>query len=240
MRCIGYARFSPRPNSDECDSVEKQLAAIRQWCQERGHDLVGEFSDKAASGNDRSRVGLFDAITFAKKGDTILVRDWDRFARDRTFAGILIDDLRRKGVEVRSITESGDMEETMETRLLRNILLDIAEYRRGIIAARTRSGMKSLLRRSRYIGGSPPLGWEVRHKAQDGKSVKVLVRNQHELSVVEDIQDLRKEGWTVKQITQYFAALQTQVRGRTVNNRLIRRVLYQRVEDDLPNDSPET
>jgi len=52
MKAILYARFSPRPHAEDCDSCERQIADLRAWCKAHNHEIVGEFQDRALSGGD--------------------------------------------------------------------------------------------------------------------------------------------------------------------------------------------
>jgi DNA invertase Pin-like site-specific DNA recombinase len=61
-----YARFSPRPNPDERDSVEKQLERCRAYCEGHGYTVVAQHHDKDVSGERAdNRPGLQKAITAA-------------------------------------------------------------------------------------------------------------------------------------------------------------------------------
>ena len=46
MKVVSYARFSPRPNSADCDSVERQHYDIAEWAKAHNHEIMGTFSDK--------------------------------------------------------------------------------------------------------------------------------------------------------------------------------------------------
>ena len=84
MKVILYARFSPRPLASECESVESQLAELRAYCVQHGHEVVGEFSDKALSGGSDwdTRPGMLDAANACTRGMVFLVRSYDRLFRD--------------------------------------------------------------------------------------------------------------------------------------------------------------
>lgn len=228
MICHLYARFSPRPNAAECESVEKQIEMLKAWCQARGYEVGSISFDKAASGHDRERPGLFDAIESCKRGDMLIVRDWERFSRDRTFAGIVLDDLRKKGVQVKSITEDGDMPDTMESRLLRNILLDIAEYKRGIMAARTKAAMIAHQKRGRLMG-TIPYGYEVDDKG-------ILVASRYEQTMVRRIRELHSAGKGYNQIAKYLNAKRFPSRGRAWHRQTISNIVN-RDETRLPTVS---
>ena len=63
MFAVVYARHSPRPSPEECDSVEKQIERCRAYCAKQGYTVVREFSDKNMSGGRAdNRPGLQAAI----------------------------------------------------------------------------------------------------------------------------------------------------------------------------------
>lgn len=216
QQAVLYARFSPRPDARDCDSVERQLAQLREWCQPRRLPIRSEHFDKAASGGDRDRVGFYDALHACRRGDVLLVREWDRFARDRTFAGLAIEDLHRRGVEVRSIAEQGDMPDTLESRLVRGILLELAEYRRHLIAAKTRAAMLRYQAAGRKMSSRAPFGQRI-----DGQA---LVADDDELQVVQRILAARRGGASYRQIARQLTAEGVPSRGQAWHHSSIARV----------------
>jgi len=61
-RGILYARFSPRRNEDECESIEAQFDFFRKYCSENNVEIVGEFADRALSGAAELANKLFNLI----------------------------------------------------------------------------------------------------------------------------------------------------------------------------------
>lgn len=222
-----YARFSDRPNAEACESVEHQLAQMREWCAERDVFVRGEFFDKAKSGADRGRPGFFDAIQACRRGDLLLVRDWERFARDRTFAGITFEELARRGVTAKSITENGDMPDTMESRLLRNILLELAEYRRHLIAAQIRNAMLRHQANGRSMGGQAPYGYKkgsYRYIKVRGarKRQQLLTPDPEEQAVIDVIRDL--DHLKDLEVAKQLNAMGLPCRGREWHAETIKRI----------------
>src|SRR5437870_11135092 len=71
---VVYGRFSPRPNAEECDSVEKQLQRCRAYCTSHDYEIVGEFKDEDLSGGRAdNRPGLQEAIDRACRQRAVLV-----------------------------------------------------------------------------------------------------------------------------------------------------------------------
>jgi len=49
-QAVLYARFSPRPNAEECDSAKKQLERCRPYSEGRGYTVIAEHKDEDLSG----------------------------------------------------------------------------------------------------------------------------------------------------------------------------------------------
>mgnify|MGYP003313179961 CR=1 FL=1 len=104
-RCIIYTRFSPRRNSENCESCEVQRAYCEQFAAQKGWDVVSVFSDEAVSGStDVEDRNLDAAIRSLKKGWILLAHKRDRFARDLQI-GLqierMVETLRRIAARVR-------------------------------------------------------------------------------------------------------------------------------------------
>src|SRR5437870_5093362 len=49
---IVYARWSPRPNAEDCLSIETQLDRCRAYCQGNEYEIVQEYQEPNVSGDD--------------------------------------------------------------------------------------------------------------------------------------------------------------------------------------------
>ena len=62
-----YARFSPRPNAAECDSIEKQEQRLRAWAVAKDLPVDGSYSDADQTGGSTDgREGLQQALQHAR------------------------------------------------------------------------------------------------------------------------------------------------------------------------------
>ena len=52
-KAICYSRFSPRPNADDCESIEVQLDRCRAYCKAHTYEIAGEFADRFPVAPDR-------------------------------------------------------------------------------------------------------------------------------------------------------------------------------------------
>jgi len=138
---IGYARVST-----EEQSLEPQLEALKEaGCE--------EFFQEVASGAKTARPQLEEALKYARKGDVIVVWKLDRLGRSLKHLIETIQDLEKKGVEFKSLTEGMDTK-TPGGRLLFNIFGAIAEFEKDLIKERTQAGLKAARARGRK-GGRP-------------------------------------------------------------------------------------
>ncbi len=90
----------------------------------------------------------------ARQGDTLVVWRLDRLARSLRHLIDLSEEMQRRKVALRSVTEAIDTS-TASGRLLLNILGALAQMEREIIVERTRAGLAAAAARGRR-GGRPP------------------------------------------------------------------------------------
>ena len=78
MKCAIYSRVS---TTDQ--TVRMQFEELHAYCERRGFEIVGEFSDSGISGSKESRPGLNRMMAEARrrKFDAVVAYRYDRFAR---------------------------------------------------------------------------------------------------------------------------------------------------------------
>jgi DNA invertase Pin-like site-specific DNA recombinase len=138
---IGYARVS----TDSQDHA-LQMDALRDAGCER-------VFVETASGTSTSRVELAKALDLAREGDQIVCWRLDRLARSLRHLIDLSDDLARRGVALRSLSESIDTS-TAGGRFMFSILGALGQMEVEIIRERTRAGLRAAAARGRR-GGRP-------------------------------------------------------------------------------------
>ena len=108
---------------------------------------------ETASGTRTDRPELAKALEQARQGDVLVVWRLDRLARSLRHLIDIADDLNRRGVALKSITESIDTT-TPSGRFMFNILGALSSMEREIIVERTRAGLVAAAARGRR-GGRP-------------------------------------------------------------------------------------
>lgn len=138
---IGYARVSTRDQKQHL-----QLDAL----QEAG---CGRIFEETASGAKRDRPELKAALDFIRAGDTLVVWKLDRLARSTRQLLETVEDLQRRGIGFKAVTQSIDTT-SAGGRLIFTVFGAIAEFERGIIGERTQAGLDAARSRGRK-GGRP-------------------------------------------------------------------------------------
>jgi DNA invertase Pin-like site-specific DNA recombinase len=138
---IGYAR---------CSTIDQDHALQQDALQRAG---CGQIYIETASGTRTDRTELMRMLEVAREGDVIVVWRLDRIARNLRHLIEIADDLQRRGVALRSVTEGIDTS-TATGRLLCGILGAVAQLEVEALRERTRAGLAAAAERGRR-GGRP-------------------------------------------------------------------------------------
>jgi DNA invertase Pin-like site-specific DNA recombinase len=138
---IGYARVS---------TADQTLALQQDALHKAGCDKI--FTD-TASGAKAERKGLDEALSYVRKGDTLVVWRLDRLGRSLQHLIETIKDLDKRKIGFKSITENIDTT-TSGGKLVFHIFGALAEFERDIIRERTNAGLQAARERGKR-GGRP-------------------------------------------------------------------------------------
>jgi DNA invertase Pin-like site-specific DNA recombinase len=149
IRAALYARVSTHAGQNP----EMQLAELREYCDRRGWDIVGEYVDTGVSGARERRPELDRMLTACRRRniDAVVVYRYDRFARSLRQLVNALEDFRAVGIQFVSIHEGVDTS-TPNGRLVFGIFASIAEFERELIRDRVRSGIAAAIARGKHIG----------------------------------------------------------------------------------------
>ncbi len=134
---------------------ETQLYDLRQMAQQRGYQIVEEYTDRI-SGAKAKRPGLDSMMRDARRGrfDVLLVWASDRIARSVKHFLEVLDEMNRLNVEFVSFREQIDTGGPLG-RAVVVIIGAIAELERNLIIERVRAGMRRAKLEGRHIGRKP-------------------------------------------------------------------------------------
>lgn len=138
-RIIGYARVS---------SVDQNLSLQLEALGAAGCARV--FKDKI-SGRARKRPGLDRALRVVRAGDALVVWRLDRLGRNALHLLQLLDSLRAREVEFRSLTEAIDTR-TPWGKMHYTWASALAELERDLIEERVRAGVADAKKRNVKFG----------------------------------------------------------------------------------------
>jgi site-specific DNA recombinase len=170
VRCAIYTRKSSEEGLDqEFNSLHAQRAAGEAYVASQsaeGWVLVPDrYDDGGISGATLERPALQRLIRDIEAGrvDTVVCYKIDRLSRSLTDFAKLVDVFERNAVTFVSVTQSFCTTTSMG-RLTLNILLSFAQFERELAGERIRDKFAASRAKGMWMGGSPPLGYDVRDR----------------------------------------------------------------------------
>ncbi len=190
IRCAIYTRVSTSEGLEqEFTSLDNQRESAESYIQSQKAEgwiaLPERYDDGGYSGANTERPALQKLLTDIKEGkiDCAIVYKVDRLSRSLLDFSQLLEFFDQNKVTFVSVTQHFNTNTSMG-RLTLNILLSFAQFEREIISERTRDKIAAAKKKGKWIGGRPPLGYDL-----DKVNHKLLV-NPDEASIVREIFDL--------------------------------------------------
>ncbi len=143
---IGYGRKS----KDDQELALQVDALKRAGCERIYLDQVSRAGPRRAK---KGAVELEKALEMLREGDTLAVWRLDRLGGSVSDLIRIVEDLKSRGVQFVSLTESIDTR-TAAGNMFFQICAVFAEYERRLLIERTQAGLEAARRRGRY-GGRP-------------------------------------------------------------------------------------
>jgi DNA invertase Pin-like site-specific DNA recombinase len=213
VRVVAYLRVSTDKQADEGLGLDVQRHAIKTWAKAEGHKIALWTADEGMSGSNGldTRIGLLEALSALQGGDRggavrgLVVYRLDRLARDLVLQESLLAEVWRGGGRVFSTSAAEDAyldpsgaDGDPSRALIRQILGAVAQYERGMIRLRLKSGKQRKAAAGGYIGGAPPLGWRA-----EGRE---LVPDANEAATRQRILALRADGQSLRTVCSTLTA----------------------------------
>ncbi|MCZ6688077.1 MAG: recombinase family protein [Planctomycetota bacterium] len=174
-RAVGYIR---RSTDRQEQSIPDQKKAIEEYARQQGIQVVRSFVDDAVSGTSTLRRKAFQAmIAEAQKPgrgwEAIIVYDVKRFGRtDNDEAGYYRHILRKHGVQIHYVTENFNGDGTDD--LLRPVKQWQARQESKDLSKVTIRGLVSRSGKGWWMGGVPPIGYDLQYENERGEFLFVL------------------------------------------------------------------
>ena len=145
-----YARVSTINHGQDASLQTRELL---EYCERRGLEVVGQYTDLGVSGAKDSRPELNRLMVDAKQRrfDTVCVWKLDRFGRSLRHLVNALADLESLGVAFVSLKDNLDLS-TPSGRLMFQIIGAMAEFERALIQERVKAGIRNARAKGKHVG----------------------------------------------------------------------------------------
>lgn len=160
-KTIGYRR-----TSTISQSTERQLDGV---------DLDKVFEEKA-SAKTMNRPKLGEMLDYIREGDTIIVHDISRLARNIKDLHELVETITERGVTLKfkkeNLVFTGDKEDPMSNLLL-SMLGAVYQFERSILLERQREGIAVAKKLGKFTGRPPTIDKQkILDTLKEGNSIR--------------------------------------------------------------------
>jgi site-specific DNA recombinase len=197
-RCAIYTRKSSEEGLEQAfNSLHAQREACEAYIKSQLHDgwklVKTAYDDGGLSGGSMERPALLRLLAEVAAGrvDVIVVYKVDRLTRSLADFARIVETLDRHGASFVSVTQQFNTTSSMG-RLTLNVLLSFAQFEREVTGERIRDKVAASRRKGMWMGGTVPLGYDVRDRE--------LVVNEAEAKVVREIFEAYVRVGTVSEV----------------------------------------
>lgn len=218
-KAVIYTRVSTKEQADNNASLSIQKKYCEQYAEKLELSVVQYFGGTHESAKSDDRKEFQKMLAFVRRNKDIaciIVYSFDRFSRTGASGVYIVEQLNKKGIDVKSATQEVDSS-TSSGEFQRDVLFAFGKFDNGLRRDKTIVGMQDKLRKG-FICGSVPFGYTNtnpgRNKEpkliinEDGKLLKKAfeLKAKYDLTHVEITDRLKKYGWKKdrKRLTEYF------------------------------------
>ncbi|MEY8748960.1 recombinase family protein [Alkalicoccobacillus gibsonii] len=144
MATYGYARVSKKEQN-----IDRQVDAFIEYGIDRNNIFEERFT-----GTKKQRPELTKLMDVLQEGDLVVFADLTRVSRSTVDLLMLVDELGKKGVDVKSLKESWLDTTTPQGRFMLTITAGVSQLERDLISQRTSEGLEAAKKRGKH-GGRP-------------------------------------------------------------------------------------
>jgi DNA invertase Pin-like site-specific DNA recombinase len=126
----------------------KEQNTARQEILKDKHSVDEVFVDKC-SGKDTNRPQLKELFKKIRKGDTVIVESYSRFSRSTKDLLELVDQLKERQVNFKSVKENLDTS-TPQGRLMLTMFASLYQFERECMLERQREGIEIAKKQGKY------------------------------------------------------------------------------------------
>jgi site-specific DNA recombinase len=197
-RCAIYTRKSTEEGLEQdFNSLQAQREACDAFIRSQKHEgwklVRTRFDDGGYSGGTLERPALQQLIEAVDRGEieVVVVYKVDRLTRSLADFAKIVERFDERNVSFVSVTQQFNTTSSMG-RLTLNVLLSFAQFEREVTAERIRDKIAASKKKGMWMGGPPPLGYDVVDKKlvvnrAEAETVRTLFRLYRELGTVRNL-----------------------------------------------------
>ncbi len=233
INCAIYTRKSTEHGLDmEFNSLQNQEEACKAYILSQafnGWEYYKTYSDGGISGGTMERPGLKTLLNDIRacKVQVVVVYKVDRLSRSIIDFHKMMQEFDKYGCNFVSITQFFDTSNSMG-KLTLNMLLSFAQFEREVSAERVRDKIAASKAKGLWMGGTPPLGYDLKDKQlipnpQEAEVVNLIFTKYLELENMQAVAEwLNQKGYRTKTWTPHSAQLRG---GKAFQKSSIQRIL---------------
>ncbi len=207
MKVVLYARVSSDQQAEKNNSIPSQLRLLHEYADKHNMTVYKEYIDEAASALSVDRPAFLEMISETKKKfppfQAILVWKLSRFARNRQDSIVYKAMLKKRGIEVISISEPID--NTPQGQLMEGMIEVLDEFYSAVLGQETMRGLIENTRKGYRNGGFATFGYKNVHIYDKNNIQRTKYEvNESEAATVRLIFDLYRKGNGLKNIVLYL------------------------------------
>ena len=207
MKCVIYLRVSTKEQAQTDEKEGYSIAAQREACvkyiQDKGWEMVDEFTDRGESARSAHRPQLQQMLSRIKKGkdiDAVVVHKIDRLARNMEDHIAIKAILKKSGAFLVSVVEN--IEDSASGRLVEGIHALMAEFYSANLAGEIKKGMSQKVK----AGGWPhkaPVGYK--NVREGSRGIAKIVVDPETSPIIQEAFKLYATGnWSVEDVRDFL------------------------------------
>ena len=149
MKVSLYGRVSTDKGQPD---PEMQLRELREFCQRRGWEIAGEYTDYMTGTKDRRpELDRLMADAHRRRYDVCVVWKFDRMARSVSHLLRVLETFNSLGIQFVSLSEAIDTA-TPAGKMVFTVLGAVAELERSLIVERVKAGLRNARAKGKRLG----------------------------------------------------------------------------------------
>jgi DNA invertase Pin-like site-specific DNA recombinase len=227
-RAALYIRVSSQEQAEADVSVPDQRRQLQQYAHDCGYEVAQEYVDAGATGRNDRRHGfqslMSDAEQLPRPFDHVIVYSTSRFARQTQDHLKNYIALRKRGIELHSITQPIDG--SAQGDLLRTILAAFDQFMSDENSRHVTRARLENARQGFWNGSRPPFGYRTYvAEVRGSKEKKKLAIDENEAPIVKTIFALYSSGHGISNVVKELNSIGFRMRGNPFTLRKVNTIL---------------